>query len=112
MIKGIEPREDFPALPRFEELLSEKHLLISKHTRKHLREEHYFPGPALDRANRARWMEEGSRTLCERAHSEVERMVGSYKPSALSGDVKGEMTKLMLAEAKRFGMEVLPHGNL
>jgi trimethylamine--corrinoid protein Co-methyltransferase len=63
MIKGIEPREDFPALPRFKELLKEKHLLISEHTLRYLREEHYFPGTVIDRANRARWLEEGGLIL-------------------------------------------------
>jgi trimethylamine--corrinoid protein Co-methyltransferase len=112
MIKGIEPREDFPALPRFEELLSEQHLLISKHTRQYLKEEHYFPGPVIDRANRDRWKEEGGLTLGERAHKEVERLVGDYQPSGLPDDVKEELTKLMEKEARRHGMEGLPHGNL
>ncbi|MCK5032953.1 MAG: trimethylamine methyltransferase family protein, partial [Calditrichia bacterium] len=40
MIKGIEPKDDFPSLPQFEELLKEGHLLISDHTRKYLRDEH------------------------------------------------------------------------
>ncbi|GAG01453.1 unnamed protein product, partial [marine sediment metagenome] len=68
LIEGIEPHEDFPALPRFEELLKDRHLLISKHTRRYLRQEHYFPGDTIDRANRARWQEEGGLTLGERAH--------------------------------------------
>lgn len=70
MIKGIEPKEDFPSLPRFEELLKEKHLLISQHTRRYLKEEFYFPGPVIDRANRTRWQEEGSISLWDRAHHE------------------------------------------
>ncbi|UCC31371.1 MAG: trimethylamine methyltransferase family protein, partial [Phycisphaerales bacterium] len=59
LVKGMEPKEDFPALPRFEELLKEQHLLISKHTRRYLREENYLPGPTIDRANRSRWEQEG-----------------------------------------------------
>ena len=39
MVRGIEPREDFPSLPRFEELLRDEQLLISRHTRKYLKEE-------------------------------------------------------------------------
>lgn len=112
MIKGIEPKEDFPALPRFEELLQDKHLLISKHTRKYLREEHYMPSPAIDRANRSRWLEEGGVTLRERAHREVQRFIGEYEPSTLSDDVKRDMTKRMEAEALRFGMDRLPHHSL
>ena len=39
MLKGIEPKDDFPSLSLFEELLSESHLLISDHTRKHIKNE-------------------------------------------------------------------------
>lgn len=112
MVRGIEPKEDFPAVPRFEELLKEKHLLVSKHTRRYLKEEHYFPGPAIDRANRARWQEEGSLTLRERANREVERLVRDYQPSRLPDDVKAELTKLMETEARRYGMDRLPHDSL
>ena len=112
MIRGIEPREDFPSLPHFEELLRDGHLLISKHSRKYLRDEHYFPGPVLDRANRARWKEEGSRTLSQRARDEVERLLAAYEPSPLPNDVKAELTRLMQAEARRHGMDTLPHSSL
>ncbi len=109
LVKGIEPKDDFPALPRFEELVRDKHLLISKHTLRYLKEEHYMPGVAIDRANRSRWQEEGGRTLCERAHREVERLIEKHQPSALADDVKRELTRLMEREAKRFGMDKLPH---
>ena len=108
LVAGIEPREDFPAVPRFEELLQEKHLLIADHTRRHLRKEHYFPGPTIDRANRARWHEEGGATLGERAHHEVEKLIGRYRPSALPESARADLTRLMTAEAKRYGMRALP----
>jgi len=112
LIRGIEPKDDFPSIPIFTELLEEKHLLISKHTRKHLKSEHYFPGPVIDRANRARWQEEGGRTLFERATAEVDKLVDSYEPTKLSSEIKNEITKLMDKEAIRFGMDKLPHKDL
>jgi len=112
LVDGIEPKEDFPALPRFEELLKDKHLLISKHTRRYLKEEIRFPGPAIDRANRSRWQEEGSLTLCERAHNELERLVTDYEPSQLPDDIKTELTRLMDVEARRYGMDSLPHNHI
>ncbi len=111
MIKGIEPKEDFPSLPRFEELLKEQHLLISDHTRKYLKEEIYFPGPVIDRANRSRWQEEGGLTLSQRASIEVEKLIAGYEPIKLAEDVKRGLTKLMAAEAKRYGMDKLPEIN-
>ncbi|MFH1844937.1 MAG: trimethylamine methyltransferase family protein [bacterium] len=108
LARGIEPREDFPARPIFEELLAEKHLLIAKHTRKYLREEHYFPGPVISRANLSRWREEGSTTLGERAHAEVERLVAEQAPSRLPAEVQAELTARMTAAAAVCGCETLP----
>jgi trimethylamine--corrinoid protein Co-methyltransferase len=105
---GIEPRDDFPAGPLFTELLREKHLLIAKHTRRHLRKEISFPGPAIDRANRARWLEEGGRTLRQRAAGEVARLVDEWRPSGLPEDAKRALIQRMEAEARRSGMDRLP----
>jgi trimethylamine--corrinoid protein Co-methyltransferase len=109
LVAGIEPKDDFPALERFQELLRDQHLLISDHTRTHLKSEHYMPGPVIDRANRARWREEGRHTLGERAHAEVKRLTDSYQPNGLPAEMKSEMLRMMLAEAKRYGMDSLPH---
>jgi trimethylamine--corrinoid protein Co-methyltransferase len=108
LLEGIQPREDFPALPIFEELLQEKHLLIADHTRKHLRKEITFPGPVIDRANRARWQKDGSLTLGRRAAGEVERILAKYTPSRLGEENKKELTRLMEREARRYGMDALP----
>jgi trimethylamine--corrinoid protein Co-methyltransferase len=108
LAQGIEPREDFPAVPHFAELLREKHLLIADHTRAWLKQELHFPGAVIDRANRARWQADGGRTLGERAHAEVERLLAGYTPSALPEDTKTELTRLMTAEARRWGMTTLP----
>jgi len=108
LVRGIEPREDFPARPLFEELLREKHLLIAKHTRRHLREEIGFPGPVIDRANQARWLEEGGLTLGERARREVARLLEAWQPPRLGEDVRRELVRRMEAEARRHGMDALP----
>lgn len=108
MIRGIEPRDDFPSRPIFEEMLKEGHLLIASHTRKHLREEHHFPGPSIERANLSRWRSEGGTTLGDRAHREVAKHIEAYEPSRLPEDVKAELTELMTAEARRHGLDDLP----
>ena len=108
LTRGVEPKEDFPALPRFEEMLRDGHLLISKHTRKYLREEHYMPGRVIDRAQRSRWLEEGGLSLGDRAHREVERLIASCPPSPLPESAQAELVELMHREAHRYGMDVLP----
>jgi len=108
LLRGIEPREDFPSIPLFEELRRKKQLLIAPHTRRYLREEITFPGPVIDRANLERWREHGRLTLRQRAAQEVERTVSAYKPSRLPEETKRELTRLMRSEARRYGMESLP----
>jgi len=105
---GIEPREDFPARPLFEELLRDKHLLIADHTRRHLKNEITFPGAVIDRANRSRWQDEGALTLGARATREVDRLLSASSPSRLADDTRAELVRLMEAEAHRCGMERLP----
>jgi trimethylamine--corrinoid protein Co-methyltransferase len=107
-IRGIEPKEDFPATPLFEELLREKHLLIADHTRRYLREEDYVPGPVIGRANRMRWEEEGSLSLHDRARSEVQKALDSYEPSRVPEEARRDMKRMMMEEARRYGMERLP----
>ena len=108
MIDGIEPREDFPALGIFQELLKENHLLISEHTRRYLKKEHFFPGPVIDRAHRSRWEAHGAQTLQQRAHSEVEKLLKDYEPPDQAQSVRKELIKLMSEEARRHGADSLP----
>lgn len=108
MLKGIEPREDFPSQPHFEELLAEGHLLIADHTRRYLREEILFPGPVIDRANRNRWIEEGRLSLETRAGDEVERIITEHPDPVGEPEIRAEMTRLMVAEARKHGMDKLP----
>ncbi len=108
MLKGIEPKEDFPSLPRFEELIKDKHLLISEHTRRYLKEEFYFPGPVIDRATHARWQNEGSVSLRERAHNEVQKLITRHSVSQLPESAKKDLITLMENEAHKFRIENLP----
>jgi trimethylamine--corrinoid protein Co-methyltransferase len=108
LLEGIQPREDFPSQPLFEEFLREKHLIIADHTRKHLRDEIYFPGPTIDRANRARWQERGAITLGEHASSEVERLVLEAEPTRLDDGVQTQLIERMEDAARSAGMDALP----
>jgi trimethylamine--corrinoid protein Co-methyltransferase len=108
MLEGITPREDFPALPIFQELLREKHLLIAEHTLRHRDKEIWFPGPAIDRANRERWKQQGAKNLGQRLHDEVDKLLKSYQPSKLSDTTKKDLVKLMEKEARRHGQDHLP----
>jgi trimethylamine--corrinoid protein Co-methyltransferase len=106
--RGVEPRDDFPARPLFEELLRDKHLLIAAHTRKHRKEQIRFPSPVVERAPLGRWREEGETTLGERARREVENLVAAWTPSRLPDDTKRALRETMAEAARAAGMSELP----
>jgi len=110
ILNGIEPKEDFPTLPLYQELLKEQGLLTSQHTRRYFKEEHYFPGKTIDRSSRPKWEEQGKPTLIKQANTEINRLINSYKrqPSRLGEDVKKHLTEIMESEARRYGMDKLP----
>jgi trimethylamine--corrinoid protein Co-methyltransferase len=106
--RGIEPRDDFPSRPLFEELLKEQHLLIAAHTRKHRKEQIRFTSPVVERAPLGRWREEGETTLGQRASLEVKRLVESWTPSRLPDDTKRALRERMGHAARAAGMGELP----
>jgi trimethylamine--corrinoid protein Co-methyltransferase len=108
LLEGIQPRDDFPASPLFQEFLRDKHLIIADHTRKHLREEIHFPGPTIDRANRARWQQNGALTIGEQASKEVERLILEAEPTRLDEGVQAQLIERMEEAARSAGMEALP----
>ncbi|UCD62556.1 MAG: trimethylamine methyltransferase family protein [Candidatus Zixiibacteriota bacterium] len=108
MIEGIEPKDDFPAQPLFEELIKEQHLLIADHTRRWLKSEVHMPGPAIDRAQRSRWQQEGGLTLARRARREMEKVLAGARSAVLPEETGSELTRLMQGAARRHGMEKLP----
>ncbi|UCD74361.1 MAG: trimethylamine methyltransferase family protein [Phycisphaerales bacterium] len=108
LARGIEPCEDFPSLRRFEELLAEKHLMISEHTRHHLREEQHLPGPLIERAERSKWEALGRESLADKARAEVARLTGDGAASSLPADVRKQLVQRMEHEAKRCGMDRMP----
>lgn len=108
LTRGVEPRDDFPALPLLGELLAEKHLLIARHTRRYLRQEITFPGPVIDRSSEARWLEEGGESLGARAAREVDRLVAAWVPPRLPDSAKRDLSSVMESAARRDGLETLP----
>lgn len=111
LMKGVEPKEDFPIIARMEELLKEKHLLISSHTMQYLDEEHLMPSQVIDRANRMRYREEGSRSLGQRAKRQINELLDSDQDNGIREEITRELTTLMEREAQKHGMDKLPDVN-
>jgi len=105
LARGIEPREDFPSLPLFQQLLDDKHLLIADHSLRHRKLEHYLPGPVIDRSNHARWQAEGALTLGERAGRQIDKLLAGYTPWAGDSMVK-DLHARMAEEASSHGAKL------
>jgi trimethylamine--corrinoid protein Co-methyltransferase len=108
MRAGIEPRDDFPSRPLFEELLREGHLLIAAHTRKHRKEQIRFASPLIERAPLGRFREDGETTLGERASREVARLLAAWAPSRLPEEAKRALRERMGYAATKAGLRKLP----
>ncbi|UCF63191.1 MAG: trimethylamine methyltransferase family protein, partial [bacterium] len=72
---------------------------------------HYFPGPVIDRANRARWLEEGGKTLGDRANAQVQKLLKNYQTPEMAVDIRKSLVQLMEREAGKYGQEKLPERN-
>jgi len=102
LIAGMVPREDFPADGLFDELLAEQSLLTADHTLKYFRQEHYIPGPVIDRTQLRQGVSRPAR-LRQRAHAEVKRRLERYEPpEVLSAEQRRDVERVMGAAAADF----------
>ncbi len=108
MARGIEPKEDFPALPLFRELVTQQNLLSSAHTRRYMKEEHFLPGKTIDRTTRTRWKNDGQSSIKSRAQAEIEQLLKDYQPPSIDDYTRKTLTALMEKTVKQYGMDKLP----
>ncbi|MFN8574975.1 MAG: trimethylamine methyltransferase family protein, partial [Gemmatimonadaceae bacterium] len=84
-------------MPLMDELVRDKHLLMSEHTLAHWPEELYLPGPMVDRTNWDQWEVQGSRDWRARALEVIDETLGAYDleplPSAITAEIQGLITK-------------------
>jgi len=74
-VKGIEVNDDTLAFDVIKEVGPGGHFVSSKHTRSHMRNEHYEP-TLSNRKLRERWEEQGSKDTFMRAKERVEEILG------------------------------------
>jgi trimethylamine---corrinoid protein Co-methyltransferase len=93
-IRPVEVRDDLPALPLLEELVRDKHLMMSEHTLEHWPEELYLPGPMIDRTNWDQWKTDGSKTCRDRAREVIEACLDDYDLEPLDTALHAEIRNL------------------
>lgn len=73
-VRGIEVNDDTLALDVIKNIGPGGSFIHSRHTRKHMRKEHYWPRLS-DRDRRKVWEADGKQTTAQRAHEIVQRML-------------------------------------
>jgi trimethylamine---corrinoid protein Co-methyltransferase len=106
LVAGLAIRDEFPSDAIFEELLQEENLLTSPRTLKYFREEHHLPGPVIDRTQVSTDAPTAP-DACERAHTEVIRRLGQYRPpEILTREQIKEMEKVMRSAAGEYPITI------
>lgn len=107
LLEGISQREEPLATHLFAAIMQGSNFLTMPHTRQWFRKEHVFPRLA-DRDTYDAWVAAGRKTMTDRAHDEVERLLASRPADFPGRDVVAELAKIMKAEAARHGISRLP----
>jgi len=108
LVDGIALREEPLALHILKKIGRMDHFITDPHTLKWFKEEAYFPGPTIDRGTLGEWEQSGLLTSAQRAHQQVEKILAEAKSKPPKDKVIKELEKILLADAKKYGMEKLP----
>jgi len=108
LARGIALREEPIALPVLEEGVQNREFLSLRHTRRWHREEVYLPNDVIDRQTLEEWRKNGRKDAFRRASERVERTLATHQPEPLPESLARELQRIMLAEARRYGMDELP----
>ena len=87
-------------------VVEQGHFLGHPHTRKHFREELFFPGKVIDRSSYGDWKTAGALDSAAAARAQVERILATGNPAPLPADVQGELDRLIQADARRSDLAV------
>jgi trimethylamine--corrinoid protein Co-methyltransferase len=108
LARGIALRDEPIALPVLEQGMQTREFLSLPHTRKWHREEVYLPDDVIDRRTLEEWRKNGRKDAFRRASERVESTLQNHHPEPLPESLARELQRIMLAEARRYGMDELP----
>ncbi len=107
LIQGISQRESPLVQDLFEGFTQKIEFLSLDHTRKWYKQEHTYP-KLIDRDTYDSWVSLGKKSLPERASGQIERYLHESTASLLDQNLRNELKKIMLADAKSYGISELP----
>jgi trimethylamine--corrinoid protein Co-methyltransferase len=110
LIRGISERPPGDAVEVLRDVIGRDgaSFLASEHTRRHFREEVWYPSAVIDRGGYGEWEKSGKRTAADRAHAGVEEILARPARSMAADELAGRLEEIMKADAKKHGMDALP----
>jgi len=110
LIQGVNPRPARETVDVLRQVIGQgsSSFITSDHTRRHFREEVYYPSSVVDRGSYGDWEKSGKKTATDRAHARVEELLARPKLSMASAGLIERLEKIMTADAKRHGVATLP----
>ena len=99
-LRPIEIKEDLPTQDLIDELIDQKHLMMSEHTLEHWQNELYIPGPMVDRTNWDQWESGGKATFRDHAGEIIDEALDDYDVEPLPDEVHREIHSLFKKTAE------------
>jgi len=107
LVRGIAIRDE-DAVDLIGGLVATGEALSSRHTRTYWRQELSVPSPLIDRESYGDWEAAGATTAAARARQRVETILAGEAGSPPSEEEAAALREIMLAEARRAGLDELP----
>ncbi|MFZ5516886.1 MAG: trimethylamine methyltransferase family protein [Candidatus Zhuqueibacterota bacterium] len=108
LVKGIQLRQGALGEDLYGDIYDGEYFLTSPTTLRWLREEFIFPSELIERESYPIWLAQGGKSAGDRAHAHVREMLSRQVENPFDADFLRELTRIMSAEAKRYGADSLP----
>lgn len=100
VLEGVNVNEATLAIGVTDKVGPGGHYLKQRHTMKFLKQEHFLPLLA-DRRTRDKWEEAGGKSMVEKAHEEVERILSEHQVDPLPSKMEAELEEILQEVEKR-----------
>jgi trimethylamine--corrinoid protein Co-methyltransferase len=110
LIEGVRERPANDGIDVLREVIGKggASFITSEHTRRHFREEVYYPSAVVDRGSYGDWEKSGKKTAADRAHARVAELLTRPKLSMAPAGLIDRLEKIITADAKKHGVAALP----
>ncbi len=94
ILEGIRVEEATLAVEVVNQVGPGGHFLKQRHTMQYLTGEHFLPRLA-DRQTREKWLEGGGKSMADKAHETVEKLLAGHKPDPLPAAAEAELERIV-----------------